>query len=99
MRFTIDQMPTELSSKNPLNIVQGKGASLRVLHGRIWLTQEGSPDDVFLDGGESYTFSRDGKVVITAEGSPRPVAKLVFESPLTIHSQPSLGARVRQLLA
>ncbi|MDY0330866.1 MAG: DUF2917 domain-containing protein [Thiomonas sp.] len=32
---------------------------------RVWLTEEGQPDDVFLHAGEGYTVRGCGKVVLT----------------------------------
>ena len=32
---------------------------------RVWLTEEGQPDDVFLHAGNSYTVRGSGRVVLT----------------------------------
>ena len=46
------------------------GMRLHVEHGAVWLTQEGSNDDVYLRAGESFTVENDGKTVITTLKSP-----------------------------
>ena len=98
MQFTVEQMPIRLTSKAPLNIVGGHGSSVRVLRGRIWITQEGSIDDVFLNAGQSHTLEADGKVIISAEGPARSTATVAFDAPLSIQSRPTLGAFLGRLL-
>ena len=95
MKFTIDKMPIGLSTRKPLNIDDARGFTLRVLRGRVWVTQEGSGDDVFLDPGSGYHFRHDGRVVISVEGSDE--ATLVFDGPLSIESQTSVRDVVRRM--
>ena len=87
MRFTLDQLPISLPSGIPLAIADSKGTSLRVLRGRIWVTQEDQRDDVFLDEGATHTLSRDGRTVTTAEGPPCASARVVFDAPLSVRSR------------
>lgn len=89
MRFTMDQMPISLAPGIPLAIADSKGASLRVVRGRIWVTQEDVPDDIFLDEGEVHTLSAGGRTVITAEGRPCASASVVFDTPLSVRSRSS----------
>lgn len=86
MRFTITHLPIHLVPGAPLVIVEGKGTSLRVLRGRIWITQEDVPDDVFLEEGAVHTLSAAGKTVISAEGPARAAASVVFDAPLSVRS-------------
>ncbi len=87
MRFTIDHMPISLSSGIPLAIADSKGTSLRVVRGRIWITQEAVPDDVFLDEGGVHTLVAGGRTVITAEGPACASASVVFDAPLSVRSR------------
>jgi hypothetical protein len=43
-----------------------RGARVRVLAGRVWITQEGDAHDWFLRCGESLRLPRTGRVVIEA---------------------------------
>ncbi len=43
-----------------------RGAIVRVLAGRVWITQEGDAHDWFLRCGESLRLPRTGRVVIEA---------------------------------
>ena len=87
MQFTLDQAPLSITNGALLNIRGGKGQSLRVVEGRVWVTQEGSLDDVFLDAGASYTIDGDGTAVVTAEGRTDAKATVVFDAPLSIRSR------------
>ena len=87
MQFNLHQAPLSLTNGALLNIRGGKGQSLRVLSGRVWVTQEGSLDDVFLDAGASYTFGHSGSAVVTAESRNKGTATVVFDAPLSIRSR------------
>ena len=87
MRFNLDRAPLNLTNGALLNITDGIGRSLRVLEGRVWITQEGSLDDVFVDAGSSYTFDAAGSAVVTAEGRGNPSATVLFDVPLAIQSR------------
>jgi Protein of unknown function (DUF2917) len=95
MKFTIDKMPLGLSARKPLNIDDARGFTLRVLGGRVWVTQEGYGEDVFLDPGSDYHFQHDGRVVISVEGSDD--ATIVFDGPLSIESQSTVRDVVRRM--
>lgn len=44
---------------------------LRVLQGRIWLSREGSPEDLFLDSGQSLRLQAPARLHLSAElGAP-----------------------------
>jgi hypothetical protein len=96
MKFNMNRMPIGLSTSTPLNIEEAQGATLRVMRGRVWVTQEGSVDDVFIDAGGGHTFRADGRVVISAEGSGD--ATIVFDAPLAISERASLRTMVRRLV-
>ena len=44
---------------------KAKGACLRVEHGAVWVTQEGSIEDVYLSAGDSFAVQNDGKTLIS----------------------------------
>ncbi len=48
---------------------QAVPVTLRVLHGRVWVTRPGDPDDHFLDAGAALRLARGGGVLIGAEGA------------------------------
>ena len=89
MHFTIDHMPISLAPGVPLAIAGAKGTSLRVLRGRIWITQEDVPDDVFLDEGAVHLLNAGGRTVISAEGPACASTSVVFDAPLSVRSRGS----------
>ncbi|HVE88076.1 MAG TPA: DUF2917 domain-containing protein [Burkholderiaceae bacterium] len=62
------------------------GKKVRVLYGRVWLTEEGNPRDAFLGRGEEACLGTHGLAVIEAL---TPVRVQIFESM-------SLRDRIRQ---
>ena len=87
MQFHLDRAALNLSNGAVLNIHRAKGRSLRVLAGRVWITQEGSLDDLFLEANESCTFASAGSAIVTAEGAANAAATVLFDAPLTAHSR------------
>ena len=87
MQFNLDHAPLSISKGALLNISDSSGRTLRVLEGRIWITEQGSLDDVFLDSGESYRFDGSGTAVVTAEGTGDAKATVLFDVPLTVQSR------------
>jgi hypothetical protein len=47
------------------------GEQVRILYGRIWLTEEGGGHDAFLDSGEEIRLGKRGLAVIEALGPAR----------------------------
>jgi hypothetical protein len=96
MKFTSTaRLPLNLSPATGLNVEEPDGATLRVLRGRVWLTQEGSQADVFLDAGSGYTFREGGRVVISAEGAP---ATIAFDAPLSVSARAPFGSTLKRFL-
>ena len=87
MQFKLDHAPLSLTDGALLNISDAEGRSLRVLDGRVWITQQGSLDDIFLNAGQSHTFVGSGSAVVTAEGRDNAKATLLFDVPLTVQSR------------
>jgi hypothetical protein len=48
------------------------GGRLEVLHGRVWLTRAGDPDDHFVDLGESIVVPSSGHALVAAIDDARP---------------------------
>ena len=78
MRVTLNPTPLTLAAGALLHISDGRGHSLRVLVGRIWVTEEGRVEDVFAEAGDTVTFEKPGRAVVTAEGRRR--ATVVFDA-------------------
>jgi hypothetical protein len=54
----------------PGHIVSGVASyphTVRVTHGRVWLTEEGRPDDYWLSAGDTFTVTPGRLVVIEAD--------------------------------
>ncbi len=98
MQFKLDHAPLTLAEGALLHISDAAGRSLRVLGGRVWITQQGSLDDIFLEAGESHTFVGSGSAVVTAERLGGSDAKVLFDVPLTVQSRPRSGLHWRDLL-
>lgn len=96
MQFQLEQLPLRVRASEPLNIVGGAGATIRVLRGRVWITQEGSPDDVFVDAGGTHQFEGDGKAIVSAEGASAATAVLMFDAPLSIRASRPLSSAVHR---
>jgi len=79
-------MNTQLESSVPgvrrghLELLQGgrvlplgaSGGKLEVLHGRVWLTRAGDPDDHFVDFGNSIVVPSSGRALVTTIDDARP---------------------------
>lgn len=48
-----------------------RGAVIRVLHGGVWLTQEGLERDIFAEGGAEVPLEDEGRVVVEGLGAAR----------------------------
>ena len=48
------------------------GGQLEVLHGRVWLTRAGDPDDHFVEVGHSMVVPSSGRVLVAAIDDARP---------------------------
>jgi hypothetical protein len=51
-----------------------KGGVLRVVRGRVWVTQAGDSGDYVLGAGERFVASRPGRVVVEALGGVAEIA-------------------------
>lgn len=63
------------------------GCVIRVTSGRLWLTRQGSPDDIWLQAGESWTMPvANGTLWLSAE----PAAEFQIAQAITLRRRPSL---------
>lgn len=54
----------QLTPGKILRITKGKGVSVRVISGRVWITEFGCDDDTFLVNGQAYEITSEGLVLI-----------------------------------
>ncbi len=64
-----DIAPTRLLPGQARTVHAGQGMRLQVLAGRLWLTQPGASEDVFLTAGDALELTQDW-VVIEADAMP-----------------------------
>lgn len=57
----------ELTSSRPAALALGAGTVIRVTRGRVWLTLQGQPEDVWLHACEQFTVPASGTVWVSAE--------------------------------
>lgn len=56
-----------LKAQDFLRLKEARGVRLKVLRGRAWITENGSPQDSFLSAGTSYAVRGNGLVLVSAE--------------------------------
>ena len=76
MKIDLSDSSLHLPAGAALRLSKARGVKVLGIEGRVWLTEEGSPDDVFLCGGDTHLIGCDGRVVIQADRD----AALVLES-------------------
>jgi hypothetical protein len=67
------------------------GGKLEVLHGRVWLTRAGDPDDYFVDFGNSIVVPSSGRTLVAAVDDARPA--LVAWRPLRLVERAAAAVR------
>lgn len=92
MRINMNKATLSVATEAPLYISDPRGAALRVVHGKVWITQEGSPDDIFLKAGDAFAFANAGTVVLSAEGRRGESATVAFDEPMSIRSRSSAAS-------
>jgi len=61
----------DLGYDQMLVIESQRGALIRVVHGGVWLTEEGLGRDVFAQGGDELPIESDGRTVVQGMGFAR----------------------------
>ncbi len=64
-------MILNLAPNGTLRMAGARGTTVRVLDGRVWITEAGRAVDAFLSRGARYNVAGDGVVVIGAEARAR----------------------------
>jgi uncharacterized protein YjiS (DUF1127 family) len=64
-------MILNLDPNGTLRMAGARGTTVRVLDGRVWITEAGHQADAFLAGGARYRVAGDGVVLIGAEARAR----------------------------
>lgn len=68
MRMSASAIALNLPAAATMRLVGARGLRVASRTGRLWLTEEGCADDIFLASGGAYEVRTDGRVVIEAEG-------------------------------
>lgn len=61
----------DLGYEQLLVIEAQRGAVIRVLHGGVWLTEEGLGRDIFAESGDQVLIEGDGRAVVEGLGATR----------------------------
>jgi len=69
-----EEMDTHSTPRASVNLDAGVAMTLRdsagkgvaVLGGKVWITQQGDPRDIFIDRNESFIFDRPGLALVQA---------------------------------
>ena len=54
----------EIDQTHPLSVRVPVGSAVHCITGRVWLTQEGLPDDIVLAAGEKFVVRQKGLIVL-----------------------------------
>ncbi len=88
MRIDLTSLYLALEARQPVTIAGAAGTVVRVLEGRVWLTEEGVSEDVFLFPGAEYRLQSLGRVVLDSDG----VSRVEVATPVSVRSgSPTLG--------
>ncbi|HEY3633671.1 MAG TPA: DUF2917 domain-containing protein [Caldimonas sp.] len=66
MDIRIDESCFDLRAHQIVRFDDATGAAIVCLRGELWLTQDGSPDDVILGPGERFALDRPGLALVEA---------------------------------
>jgi hypothetical protein len=89
----------ELAGGELIGLDGGRGTTLRVTRGMLWLTFERDTRDVVLSAGDVFTIDRGGLTLIEAQGSATVCVMAHHVEELRFRKgQPTLWARLRRWL-
>ncbi len=83
----------ELEYRGIVPVEDAIGTRIDCLRGRIWVTEQGSSDDVVLEAGESYEITRRGVAVVQALRE----AFIALRAPAVSQAEAGRAARVERL--
>jgi hypothetical protein len=66
MNIQLHKGNLQLARHQHVEVIDGRGASMRCLFGSVWLTQDGDPRDIVLAAGDTFTLDRDGVAIVFA---------------------------------
>lgn len=61
----IEQATLTIGRGDYARIEDGRGTTVAVVYGSVWLTQENDVDDVHLQAGDSFRIKRNGRTVVS----------------------------------
>lgn len=73
-----------------------RGMKLRVVHGSVWITQDGEIEDLSLSAGESCNITRSGRTLVNA-CEYAPLTSVMIEP--SVAAESTMGERLRRLFA
>jgi hypothetical protein len=79
-----------LDRGSALTLDDARGALVRVLAGRLWITQDRDWEDHFVDAGASFRIDRDGPTVVEAARDARFVVEAAAAGALEVWWRPSV---------
>jgi hypothetical protein len=92
MQINLPSLYLTLQAAQPVTIAGAIDTEIRVLEGRIWLTEEGVAEDTFLFPGASYKLRTSGRVVLDCDSASR----IVVHAPVSVRTA---GHRLGELVA
>lgn len=66
MELHIDRPLIALETGQVVTLDDAAGTRVTARYGKVWVTEEGSPDDHIVNPGEAYVLGRDGRTVVQA---------------------------------
>lgn len=66
METNLTAAPTKLAAGGILRICNARVERIVVVHGTVWVTQEGDQRDIFLSDGQDFVFDRAGTALVEA---------------------------------
>ena len=63
---SLQRAPVSLGTGVALRLPDSAGRGVALLRGKVWITQQGDPRDIFIDGDESFIFDRPGLALVQA---------------------------------
>lgn len=79
-----DQAARSLAKHSLLRIRRGRGQTVMVLEGLVWITQDNDPRDIFLGEGELFTL----------DGSPMTIVQALEDSRILVFAPAPAGELV-----
>lgn len=71
MEVTLSALSLQLPPGGTMRLDAARGVTVRVHDGRLWLTEQGLPEDVILGPGECWRLRAEGRVVVQADSASR----------------------------